>query len=54
MQKVNFFCYDRVKIFLIFIWEGTHSLACGCCNVFGKMPINMTMKLACCTNRLLW
>ena len=52
MEKVNLFCYDTVKPVLIFVWEGTHSLACGCCNVFSKMLINMTMKTACCTNRL--
>ena len=52
MEKVNFFCYNRVKLLLLYVWEGTHSLACGCCNVFSKMPINMIMKIACCTNRL--
>jgi len=50
MEKVDFFCYDRVKLVLLYVWEGTHSLACGCCNVFSKKPT--TMKIACCTNRL--
>ena len=51
-KKVNFFCYDWVKPVLIFVWEGTHSSACGCFNVFSRMPINMTMEITCCTNRL--
>jgi hypothetical protein len=41
-----------MKPVLLFVWEGTHTLACGVCNVFSNVPINMTMKIACCTKML--